>query len=90
MGNVLWQELEGDEPMQPRVLSLIHNTHPAATELIHDAVVRDGLADHAQACYCGSLGKSMKATEMKATELAVFQQGQINKVPAFLDRARWR
>jgi len=27
-----------------RVLSLIHNAHAAATELLDDAVVRDGLA----------------------------------------------
>ena len=32
--------------MKARVLGLVHNTHPAAAELLDDAVVRDGLADH--------------------------------------------
>jgi hypothetical protein len=27
--------------------------------------VRDGLADHAQECYGGSVGKSMKAVELR-------------------------
>ena len=40
------QELEGDEAMQPRVLSLVDDSHPAAAELLEDAVVGDGLADH--------------------------------------------
>ncbi len=31
--------------MELGVLSLVHNTHAAAAELFHDAVVRDGLAD---------------------------------------------
>ena len=71
--------------MQVDVLGLLDHTHPAAAQLLDDAVVRDGLANHAQACYGGTLDKSMKAVE-----LAVFQQGQISKVPALLDRARWR
>ena len=32
--------------MQPSVLSLVDHTHPAATKLLDDAVMRDGLADH--------------------------------------------
>jgi len=59
--------------MQPRVLGLIDHTHPTTPELLDDAVVRDGLADHAQACYGGSVGKSMKAVEL--VELAVSQKG---------------
>src|SRR4029077_18346332 len=84
-GNFLRQELEGNEAMQARVFSFVHHTHPATADLLDDAIVRDGLADHAQECYGRSLSKSTKAME-----LAVFQQGQISKVPAFLDRARWR
>ena len=45
-GHFLRQELERDEAMQPRVLSFIDHTHAATTELLDDAVVRDGLADH--------------------------------------------
>ena len=32
-------------PPPPSVLSLVNHTHPAATQLLDDAVVRDGLAD---------------------------------------------
>jgi len=39
------QELQGDKSMQPRVLGLVDHTHPAAAQLLDDAVVRDGLAD---------------------------------------------
>ena len=45
-GNFIGKELESDEAMQSRVLSLIDHTHPAAPELLDDAVVRDCLADH--------------------------------------------
>jgi len=38
------------EAMQPRVLGFIHHTHPAAAQLLDDAVMRDGLADHALTC----------------------------------------
>jgi hypothetical protein len=58
------QELQGHEPAKAGVLGLVHNPHAAATELFNDAVVRDGLADHAQACYGGSVSKSMKAVEL--------------------------
>ena len=57
--------------MQPRVLGLVDHTHPAAAELLNDAVVRDGLADHAQACYGGSVGKSMKAGEVGISKKVV-------------------
>jgi hypothetical protein len=45
----------------------LHNTHAAPTQLLDDPVVRDGLADHAQECYCGLAGKSMKAVELVDT-----------------------
>src|SRR5713101_2303494 len=41
------QEFEGDEAAKLGILSLVDHTHPAATGLLIDAVVRDGLADHA-------------------------------------------
>jgi len=40
----------------------VDNTHPP--QLLNDAVVRDGLPDHAQEYYGGSLSKSMKAMEL--------------------------
>jgi hypothetical protein len=39
------QELQGHKPAKASVLGLIHNTHPSTTELLDDAVMRDGLAD---------------------------------------------
>ena len=40
------EEFEGDEAAKFGVLSFIDHTHAAATELLDDAVVRDGLVDH--------------------------------------------
>jgi hypothetical protein len=45
-GNIFWQELEGDEAMEPCVLSLTNYSHPTAAQLFDNAVVRDRLADH--------------------------------------------
>jgi hypothetical protein len=38
---------ESYEPKRHEVLGLVNHTHPAATQLLQDAVVRDGLANHA-------------------------------------------
>jgi len=43
------QELESDEATKLGVLSPVDHTHPAATELLDDAVVRDGLVNHERA-----------------------------------------
>ena len=54
----------------------VDHSQTTATEFLDDAVVvRDGLADHAQACYGGSVGKSMKA------RLTVYQKGCWRKIP---------
>jgi hypothetical protein len=45
-GNLVGQKLQGDEAMKAEVLSLIDHPHPATTELLDNAVVRDRLADH--------------------------------------------
>jgi hypothetical protein len=45
-------------------LSLIDHTHAAAAQLLHDAVVRDGLPDHWREYYGGKMGKSTKAVEL--------------------------
>ena len=47
-GNLLWQEFEGDETMQPRVFRLIDHAHAAAAEPFDNTVVRDSLVDHAR------------------------------------------
>ena len=45
-GDFIGQEFQGDKSAQPGVLGLVDDPHPAATELLDNAVVRDGLADH--------------------------------------------
>ena len=47
--HVLRQELQRDKAAKFDVLGLVDHTHPAAAELLDDAVVRDGLADHLRA-----------------------------------------
>jgi hypothetical protein len=37
--------------MQTRVFSFVDHTHPTATQLLDDAVVRDGLPDHWRESY---------------------------------------
>jgi hypothetical protein len=59
------QELEGNKPAELNIFGLVHHTHPATAELLDDAVVRDGLADHAQAYYGGRLGKSVKTQKFR-------------------------
>src|SRR5713101_6336180 len=44
-GYVIGQELESNKPAEFYVLSLVNHTHPTATQLYNDAVVRNGLAD---------------------------------------------
>ena len=43
---VIGQKFEGNKPAQARVLGLVDNAHAATTELLDDAVVRDGAVDH--------------------------------------------
>src|SRR5437879_6080928 len=40
------QEFEGHQPAELCVFGLVDHTHTAASELLEDAVVRDGLANH--------------------------------------------
>jgi hypothetical protein len=43
---LLGQEFERDVAMQLEVFGFVHHTHPAATELRENAIVRDDLANH--------------------------------------------
>ena len=45
LGDLVGQELQSDKAVEASVLGLVDHTHPAAAELLDDAVVRDGLAD---------------------------------------------
>ena len=46
LGDGVRQEFKGDKAMQAGVLSLIDHTHAPAAQLLDDAVMGDGLADH--------------------------------------------
>ena len=64
-GNVVGQELESHETTELNVLGLVHDTHTTAAQLLNNAVVRDGLADHS----CRNLtwakpGKSIQGVEL--------------------------
>jgi hypothetical protein len=45
-GKTFGQEFQRNEAMKPYVLGLVDDTHPAATEFLDDAVMRNGLANH--------------------------------------------
>ena len=62
--NFIRQELERDKATKFDILGLVHHTHPATAELLDDAIVRDGLADHWRESYVYKTGKSMKAAEL--------------------------
>ena len=44
LGKMFGEELQGDEAAELDVLGFINHTHPAATQLLEDAVVRNGSA----------------------------------------------
>ena len=46
LGYILGKKLERDKTAETCILSLVHDSHSAAAELLNDAVMRDGLADH--------------------------------------------
>ena len=46
LGNVIGQKFEGDEAAEFCVFGLVNNAHATTAELLNNAVVRDGLADH--------------------------------------------
>jgi len=45
-GYILWQEFQSNEAAQTRVFRLINDAHSAATKLLKNSIVSDGLADH--------------------------------------------
>src|ERR1019366_2636072 len=58
-------------PAQLEVFGFVDHTHPAATELRENAIVRDGLADHF-ACVAVRRRTSSKKFSRKITWLCVF------------------
>jgi hypothetical protein len=68
VGKIIGKELEGNVATELQVLGFVNYTHAPATKLLDDAIVRDGLADHAQECYGGSVDKSMKSVDLAASQ----------------------
>src|SRR6516162_8158705 len=54
------QELQGDEAAELGILGLINHTHPAAAQLLEDAVMRNGSACHAVGSDCARTRLSYK------------------------------
>jgi hypothetical protein len=48
------KKFQRDKAMQPRVFGFVDDAHPAAAEFLDDAVMRNGLADHAGGTFGGS------------------------------------
>jgi hypothetical protein len=46
LGQFFREEFESDKTVEPGVFSLVDHTHPPAAQLLDDAIVRNGLADH--------------------------------------------
>jgi len=44
--HLIGQEFQRHKAVQPCVFRLVNHAHTAATELLNDAVMRDGLAEH--------------------------------------------
>ena len=42
VGDLLGEQFEGDEPVQPGVLGLVHHTHATTAEDAEKPIVRDG------------------------------------------------
>jgi hypothetical protein len=42
---MVWKELQSNKSSERKILSLVHHTHPAAAESLHDPVVRDHSPD---------------------------------------------
>ena len=66
--NFIRQELERDKATKFDILGLVYHTHPATAELLDDAIVRDGLADHWRESYVCKTGKSMKGVGLVASQ----------------------
>src|SRR5579872_3616726 len=47
-GNIVRQELQSYKTVQLQVFRFVDDAHSAATELLNNVVVRDGLADHSK------------------------------------------
>src|SRR6476620_587987 len=67
-GYFVGQEFQGYEAVELYVLGLVDNTHPPTAQLLHNAVVRNGLTDHLRECYGVRSGKSMYGLTARTPE----------------------
>ncbi len=79
--NVFRQELQSDKATEFGVLGLIDHTHPAAAQLLDDAVVRNGLTDHLRECYGVRSGKSMYGLTARTPEKSLRKSGDRKGTP---------
>jgi hypothetical protein len=59
-GHCVGQEFQGYKAVQLEVFRLVDHAHAPTTELLDQAVVRNGLADHWRKSYVGERGESTK------------------------------
>ena len=62
---IVRKKLEGDRATELEILGPVDHTHPATAQLLDDAVVRDGLTDHADRSVPGAtmLGAIQRASQ---------------------------
>src|ERR1700675_4865047 len=46
LGDIIGEKFQGDKSAQSYILGLVDDAHSAASDLLHNAIVRDSLADH--------------------------------------------
>jgi hypothetical protein len=76
MSNAIGKKFEGYKPAEADILSLVHHTHPPTAQLLDNAVVRDGLADHWRESYVWKTFKSMKAMGLAWLKRIVVGRGR--------------
>src|SRR3954467_7272433 len=76
----MWQEFERNESVQSEVFGLIDDTHPSAAQLLHNAVVRNGLPYHGSGPMLG--GTHAQVNEADRLRLGGVSGGGITCVPS--------
>jgi hypothetical protein len=66
-GHIFGKKLQSDEAAEVRVLGLVDHTHAAATQLLQDAVVRNGLAEHVVLAYRMSIVGRKSGASQRST-----------------------
>ena len=77
------EKFAGDPAAEVRVLRLVNYTPPATAQLLDDALVRDGLADHWAQILVPRMGRSMKTGRLGRFAASVHEGRNI----ALIDRS---